>query len=348
MVLNPDDLLIFKTREEKEKEEKEKKKKEGKTVAAQEEQKSIGIPASANGQGQVAAKPQAERQQIAQPAVSFNKPIVQEEEKGKPIEAEREIKNIAGNELIFYKVAPVEAAEEIETGKAETELAPEEIKKISQKKHLSAKDSRRIGEHMSCTWHPWRQAYAICDYCRRPFCYEDLVEHNGLYYCLEDIDKVTNIRAEELSNYNSFRVVTAITLFLAFAIFFYYNYNMILSLPLQLQKIGLNNYFENIFNPLTPEIIETALIVFGLLVSFMVSADIKKSFQLTIISTILSMLFFSYEFIKTSKLYLGLIGLLSFIALVAIIYSKTSYSSIRVPSEEDLAAEVLKTSKASF
>ena len=347
MALNPDDLLIFKTREEKEKEEKEKEKKSKK---GEEEQ----TKPSVNAPQQAPTQAAQEKTEANKVEVSFKPTPSEVEEKPANEEAqfkaERETKNIGGNELVFYKVAPVESAEELVSGPSgnETQLTSPEIKKILQRKHLSGKESRRIGEHMTCTWHPWRQAYAICDYCRRPFCYEDLVEKDGLYYCLDDIDKVTNIREAELSKYNSFRVVASSALFLIFAIFLYYNYNMIATLPTRLQSMGLNNYFENIFNPITVQIIEVFLVVFGLIVSLAVAADIKKSLQLTLVSGIASMLFFGYEYIKTSELYLGLIALLSFIAVVAIIYSKTSYTSLHVSSEEDLAAEVLNASKTTF
>ncbi|WP_088820271.1 hypothetical protein [Candidatus Mancarchaeum acidiphilum] len=65
---------------------------------------------------------------------------------------------------------------------------------MANEKHKETKaqlESRRMAANLMCVWHPWRPAYAICNYCHRPFCYEDLVSHNGNYYCLEDIDKVS-------------------------------------------------------------------------------------------------------------------------------------------------------------
>ncbi|MEM0154774.1 MAG: hypothetical protein QW814_02990, partial [Methanothrix sp.] len=52
-------------------------------------------------------------------------------------------------------------------------------------KSRSEEESEEAAEGLSCVWHPWRPAYAICNYCHRPFCFEDIVEQNGHYYCLE-------------------------------------------------------------------------------------------------------------------------------------------------------------------
>ncbi|EQD58270.1 hypothetical protein B2A_04436, partial [mine drainage metagenome] len=71
-------------------------------------------------------------------------------------------------------------------GTSETEsLMGDKEKRITK----GEREEREAAEGMYCVWHPWRSAYAICHYCHRPFCFEDLVESNGNYYCLEDIDK---------------------------------------------------------------------------------------------------------------------------------------------------------------
>ena len=36
----------------------------------------------------------------------------------------------------------------------------------------SEEESEEADQGLSCVWHPWRPAYAICNYCHRPFCFE--------------------------------------------------------------------------------------------------------------------------------------------------------------------------------
>ena len=52
-------------------------------------------------------------------------------------------------------------------------------------------ESIKAAKSLNCVTHPWRPAYAICEYCDRPFCYADLIEYGDKFYCLEDVDKAT-------------------------------------------------------------------------------------------------------------------------------------------------------------
>ncbi|MGC8572179.1 MAG: hypothetical protein ACP5LH_02790 [Candidatus Micrarchaeia archaeon] len=352
MALNPDDLLIFKVREEEsEKEKKEKKKKE--------EQKAVEKATTQQAATETHAKveeaqPSANKEAAQQKeVVSVSTEEKQNEEVQQPsvkYTSEAKEREIGGNEPIFYTVAPAETAEEMVEGPGfkDHELSEVEINKALKKKSLSAKESRRIGEHMACVWHPWRQAYAICDYCRRPFCYEDLVEHNGLYYCLEDIDKVYNTKETELIKYNNFRLLSSTFLFFVFFIFLYYNYNSIVAIPSEIQSIGMNAFFENMFTPLGFMIAKTALVLLSLLTSFIITADLKKSFSITVIVCVLTALLFSYLYIETNTFYFIIIAMLSLASIVVLAYSKASYSTNHNVSEEDLASEVLHTTKATF
>src|SRR5271155_5124433 len=76
-----------------------------------------------------------------------------------------------------------------------------------------------------CFWHPYRDAYAICSFCNRAFCFEDLTKLNDSYYCLEDIDSVNSTYDKKLRNLSHVTAtVSGFLLIVAFITFFYFNY----------------------------------------------------------------------------------------------------------------------------
>jgi hypothetical protein len=346
MALDPDDLIIFKVREEES--EKNIKKKKGEKKQPENASK-VDVPQKQTEIPKKEVEIPAVKKEEIQPHEEHYEEYKEKQQAqlSTPKYAEKNIEEIPKNEIIFYTVTPTEAAEEMVTGpNLENKIV--EIKNELGKKSLSAKESKRIGKHLACTWHPWRQAYAICDYCRRPFCYEDLVEHNGLYYCLEDIDKVSNIKETELIKYNNFRILSSTMLFFVFFIFLYFNYNSIITIPAQLQRVGLNAFFENIFTPLGYMIAKTTLILLSLIISFAITADFKKSFAMLSIVGTLTALLFGYLYIETNIFYYIIIAILSLASIILLAYSRASYNTLPAPSEEDLASEVLNATKTTF
>ena len=63
---------------------------------------------------------------------------------------------------------------------------------------------------MTCINHPWRQAYALCEYCKRPFCYADMMPSNNKLYCLEDIDRATRMHLKHTEAPSRFIYITSI------------------------------------------------------------------------------------------------------------------------------------------
>jgi hypothetical protein len=44
---------------------------------------------------------------------------------------------------------------------------------------VSEPEQGKVPKGEKCTNHPWRDAYAQCSYCKRYFCYPDLVRYEG-------------------------------------------------------------------------------------------------------------------------------------------------------------------------
>lgn len=114
--------------------------------------------------------------------------------------------------------------EQVEIARGASFVSPEmNAKALARAKKAARKEQVKSAVKEHCVWHPWRPAYAICDYCHRPFCFEDLVEAGGLYYCLEDIDtaiQTLNIKGDEPPNY---AFIAGLALTFMFVVFFYFN-----------------------------------------------------------------------------------------------------------------------------
>ncbi|MCW6160467.1 MAG: hypothetical protein LVQ95_05290 [Candidatus Micrarchaeales archaeon] len=323
MALNPDDLLIFKAREEEEEEKKKVKKPEAKPAAVPsvkpappaapvQQQKPQPQPQAA------AAKPQAVREK--EEKVTF---ISQQKEENIPIVTENE-------------------AMEEEYGVTTTPVGRKGAK------HLTAKESRRIAEHMTCELHPWRRAYAICDYCHRAFCYEDLIEHNGTYYCLDDIDKIPKLRASEVIRYNTLGFFAGALMLFVFLVFIYSSYQLVLRIPsLFGQAGGLNGLLANPLQALSFLLAETALATLSFIAAISVFLSRRASFRFSTIVSVLTVGLFSYMYLNSANVYAAVIAAMSFIAMVALAYSRVAIETL--PEETELpASESLEIAKSSF
>ncbi len=288
MALNPDDLLIFKVREE-EKEAEDKKKAKA-SAAAQKQQ----------------AKPVAK-----QPA-----PVQ------KPPEQEKPVESSGYNEL----------AEVMSEGEP---IEKEENRGTYRRGHKM--DPRTLAEHMNCELHPWRRAYALCDYCKRAFCYEDLIESGGKYYCLDDIDKVPEtVLHQQIVRYNSLSLVSALLYMAAFLIFIYYTYPQVITLSSQFISLGLYLFANKIAPTNLLLLIEMMLSLIALIGAMTIILSTKNSFRFGAFTSILGVAIFSYQYINLDKLYLvGIAGTL-FLAFLTLAYSRVSYETL---NEEDVIFE---------
>ncbi len=324
MALNPDDLLIFKAREEEEEEKKKVKKPEAKPAAVPaakpapaaapiQQQKPQPLPQAA------AAKPQAAKSEKEE-KVTF---ISQQKEENIPIVTEQE----ALEEEYGVTTIPV--------GRRGA-------------KHLTAKESRRIAEHMTCELHPWRRAYAICSYCHRAFCYEDLVEHNGAYYDLDDIDKIPKLRASEIIRYNTLGFFAGALMLFVFLVFIYSSYPLVLKIPFLFQQIGgLNGLLANPLQAFSFLLAETSLAMLSFIAAISVFLSRKASFRFSTIVSVLIVGLFSYTYLNSANVYSAVIAAMSFISMVSLAYSRVAIETL--PEETELpASESLEIAKSSF
>jgi hypothetical protein len=196
----------------------------------------------------------------------------------------------------------------------------------AKKESKQGADSRSAVSGMFCVWHPWRPAYAACGYCKRPFCFEDITEFTGNYYCLEDIDKVASKPIVSISGrYTTLSFVSSLLLFIAFFVFVYYNAASLLSLytsvSAQMARSGFNGAIKAFSIAYIEDVIGLMLTLLGLLSGFLIIVRSRKSFIVSLSISMMMIIFFGYSY-ATSNYIVDLIipGLVT-LALIVLILS---------------------------
>ncbi len=316
-MLSPDDLLIFKVRAGA-------KKEEEKTPAAAEQVKPQPIPVKENVEQAVQVpeqvKPQPQPQQI---------PIKKaEQEVQAPLQARPQPQQIPvkeNAEAATPEWAPLTYQAGRERPSAVEARANEEVPVVTAGKNAGGTEGAK---DQFCAWHAWRPAYAVCNYCHRPFCYEDIEELNNEHYCLEDIDKVSRTHAEGVyTKYTNMSFVASAMLMLVFAVF-------ILSANAQLAYVintvrilGAKTFLTTLNISYETLLLETLLTIVSLVSAIMIVMQSKRAYWIGTAACIGDIALFSYLFLGSGTLYIAVISAVSFTGLVSLAYSRVTYSA---------------------
>ena len=189
------------------------------------------------------------------------------------------------------------------------------------------------GKSKYCFNHPWRYAYATCEICKKPFCFEDLVEYKHKYYCTSDIDTVSKaIYETNFIEYNSLSYVSVISFFMTFFIFAYYANGEIISLAGKIiaKQILLSGLLNMTYILLAGSCI---LVFLQAVTAFLVLIGLKKSYILSIGTSILSILLFTYIYLNSNASYYIYIIATTFIAFITILISAKMYKRVDIKNE---------------
>jgi hypothetical protein len=216
------------------------------------------------------------------------------------------------NPMNFYKEA-IEQNEEVQTAPLMT--APK-----------SRADSREKAKGLFCSTHRFRHAYAICAYCHRPFCYEDIAEYQNEYYCVEDVDRVTSHYTETLANEYSFsNLLASFILIGGFILYFYYSngqlgyvFSFLVKNPAGFIS-SINIAYGLILSSLT-------IMVFTMIGALYILMGSKRGHIAAAVlsAAAVAVMLFTYEYISSGSIYLVIIAGFEFAAFLAIIHSAAS------------------------
>jgi hypothetical protein len=189
--------------------------------------------------------------------------------------------------------------------------------------------SRDAALGQRCEWHPWRAAYAICDKCHKPYCYEDISEYNGRYYCLEDIDSATNAARSSIFVYNRIGDVSAAMLIIALPVLVYFASGSMSYLLSEMLKEGIQSFvYSNFISQINyGYLLLLGGFVLGILEfasGILIFGQSNKGYALGLISGFLSTVLFSYSYLLNSEIYAAAIAGISFIGMLLLAYSKNA------------------------
>lgn len=361
MAVNPDDLLIFKAREGEGQEAEEAKKTEKK-------RKEKPVPEKKQ-KGAAEQRPPQLETPLAQWLKPKPKPAPKPED-GMTLDqkiAQRETVQKETARAVEQVTAPVQApqpqaqmpsaqnAEVLLNTELEQKLgyeeAPPQIPSMRStgvpERRVSVKEMKNIASHLSCELHPWRKAYAICDYCKRAFCYEDIVEHGNAYYCLDDIDKVSaEVRTEEVTKYGALGFVASGLFMLVFLIFVISSYQSLTGLPGELPALATA---MSITNPTVILLMGTALAALSLISGVLVIVQAKGSFPLGAVIGVLTAGVFAYRYLAVHDIFSVAIAAVAVVAVLTLGNSRVAYESLPEATVEKVSAGgAMGVSKSSY
>ncbi len=231
---------------------------------------------------------------------------------------------------------------------ATTQHAVKEAEGMTNKEASKlARKSRDAALGQRCEWHPWRAAYAICDKCHKPYCYEDISEYNGRYYCLEDIDSVASAKQSSLFVYNKIGDASAAMLMITLPILVYFGSSPMLYLIADALKTGIQNFVYSNF--ITQINYGYSLLLGGFVLGAfefisgaLIFGQSNKGYGLGLMSAFLSTALFSYSYLLNSEIYSAAIAGLSFIGMILLAHSKNTTFTTQQESRAAVSAESIQ------
>ncbi len=202
------------------------------------------------------------------------------------------------------------------------EQYPVQQKRTETGKKLTKDASMELAKSLTCLVHPWRSAYAVCNYCKMGYCFADIIELDDGYYCLEDSGKI-EIREPFQNNFHINAVLRiAVALFFMISILlFIYTYkqasfiasNIGLGALLRLPRLPYV-YAISIFNMI--------LAILAFIGAMIILAFTARSIETGEVISGTLILIMSYEYMVSGTTYLLGIVICSVAALACVVISR--------------------------
>jgi hypothetical protein len=319
MPVDQDDLLIFKKRPEKP--QKEKKAVEQKQVE-QQKPAETPPPEKAKAQPPAPVAPQPPVYQEPEPVIQQQPPTPAPAPPAGYTEPEPPILTLNSDEIPYRPPKTVEIPE------------PESKAKYSSRK-AKIKQMKELAATMNCELHPWRKAYAICDYCKRAFCYEDIVEEAGTFYCVDDMDKIPasakTVKVVSYGRISTLSVLCFIAILPVYLVLEYKQLAFFISDLLAAQITSVPIYKVFLANPGFSAGILMAVLSFiaGGLVLF----GSRSGTRYATIIGVGSGIVFVYIYAVTLIIYPAIYAVIAFFAVLLLLYSRSYYEAAAMQAE---------------
>lgn len=205
-----------------------------------------------------------------------------------------------------------------------------EVQQPANEVQPTAQDIQQPQKQQYCVNHPWRMAYTTCERCKLPFCYVDIMEHEGKYYCLTDIDIVLKNEGA-LQNaqgsggvHNSFSMLSSVLLIVNSAVLGVFSYQQIISVATTALGEGIANFILSVNQLYYAPISISLIIVFGLFAAYGVTRRSATAFGIAFMIIFASLFVVVYQYLNTAVDYFLPSGMLLVIAMMFSAYSRMS------------------------
>jgi len=195
-------------------------------------------------------------------------------------------------------------------------------------KSLTVARSLKIAKSQFCVNHPWRHAYAICDVCKLPYCYVDIMEDQGKLYCMNDINFAIYNPNSTGSNpsINMFSIISSIVLLANSAVLGYFMYPQISFLAKSAANAGASSILLHLSSAYYIPLLNIAVAIFGIIAAITVLRRSIYGFGFSLFVSFFGLLLVLYEYLISSDTYLFISSTLMLISLASLTYSRMSSS----------------------
>ena len=187
---------------------------------------------------------------------------------------------------------------------------------------------------MKCVTHPWRPAYAQCDYCKRPFCYADLVKYGQDLYCLEDIDNVSAVTGVPVYGNVSFSHLAGAILIIGAFVLAYFIYPTAIFFLNTISAKGFSYFINTFVSTYTYQAINLSIMFFSFVFGLLLIAKPRLGFYPSLMLGVLALIALSYQYFNTGTDYFLLVTAIELAGLASLMYSRMSASTMDVTEQE--------------
>ncbi len=209
------------------------------------------------------------------------------------------------------------------------------VKKL-RKRPFTPSEKRSIKEakNRKCTIHPWRKAYAACAYCRRPFCYADLIDSSGALYCMEDIDKVSREPKKPRIMFNAYSYFASLFAVAYSTLLLYYTYPQLVYIVNYARAVGPTSFLFNLSSSYYVSLVNLILATIGYISAILMMSTSTPLFASSSIFVGSALLVLGYEYFSTNAAYLFIVNVAGFATLCSMAISRMVSSLNRRIIEE--------------
>lgn len=188
---------------------------------------------------------------------------------------------------------------------------------------MTKEESTEAAKGLKCLGHPWRDAYAVCNYCKMGFCYSDIAEYGGSYYCLEDLGKVAGTMPLAESQQTNTVLKASSMAFIVSALVIGYFIAPELYYILFVAGLSSLGQISRLGTAYSVAVLNLLLAALSIAAAWILIRNPSKNVRLAQVIASIIILTMVYEFLVSDIAYLAIISVFFFGTLVTILIGKT-------------------------